>query len=41
MPVIDDTIHTLEIKKFKAEVAAQVEELKKRIEALEKAAKGK
>lgn len=40
MPVVDDTIHTLEIKAFKKEVLAQVDDLKKRVDALEKA-KGK
>ena len=35
MPVIDDTIHTLEIKKFKEEVKEQIDALIKRIEALE------
>lgn len=35
MPVIDETVHTREIKEFKKEVLAHIEEMKKRIAALE------
>ena len=36
MPVVDHTIHTIEIEKFKKEVLAVLEDFKKRLEALEK-----
>lgn len=35
MPVIDDTIYTLEIKAFKKEMTALVEDLKARLAKLE------
>jgi len=41
MPVIDHTIHTLEIEKLKKEVLSAVEDLKKRVDALEGKPKGK
>ncbi len=34
MPVIDDTIHTKEIKEFKAEVRSILEDFKSRLDAL-------
>ena len=42
MPVIDETVITKEIKAFKADVQAALDDFKKRLEALEgKSAKGK
>lgn len=36
MPVIDDTIHTLEIKALRKQFQDQIADLLKRVEALEK-----
>ena len=41
MPVIDETKYTLEIKAFRRQLQEEVEALKKRVEALERAAKPK
>lgn len=36
MPVIDETKHTMEIKNFRKELQDQIDELKKRLDALTK-----
>lgn len=36
MPVIDETVHTREIKALRDKLQAEVDDLKKRVEALEK-----